>query len=386
MNILIVPTAYPNIYNPYSSIFVQDQAETLANNGVNTYVAGAIPISFKEVWKNKLLKFGKYTFKKDGVNVELFLYPAIPKMRKLNQFIRYILNKRLIEKSIKKSNIDLIHVHNSTAGKVALWVKEKYNIPYCVTEHSSLFSRNMISEEDIKQYQNIYKNSSKNIAVSEKFCTLLKKIYNLEFSFIPNVVNTNYFVNKQKEKSKIFRFINIANLNTNKNQILLLRAFHRSFKGNKNIKLFIIGAGPEYSNLTKEVKELRISEQVTLYGSATREEILKELQNSDVFVLSSKYETFGVVLIEAMSCGLPVLSTKCGGPESIVENKKLGLLVENNDEADLAKAMKESYKTRYDSNTIRDYAIQNFSQNVIAGKLIRVYKDVINEKNSQHSL
>ena len=120
-----------------------------------------------------------------------------------------------------------------------------------------------------------------------------------------------------------------------------------------------------------------MKEQIRLYGFATREEILKELQSSNAFVLSSKYETFGVVLIEAMSCGLPVVSTKCGGPESIIINEKLGLLTDNNNSNALANIMLNVYKSSYDSKYIRESCIENFSQNVVALKIKKVYEDIL---------
>ena len=105
--------------------------------------------------------------------------------------------------------------------------------------------------------------------------------------------------------------------------------------------------------------------------------VLQALQNSDAFVLSSEYETFGVVLIEAMSCGLPVISTKCGGPESIIINDKLGLLVEKNNVNALSNGMNDILNKKYDSQDIREYVIGSFSQIAIANKLKVVYKEII---------
>jgi glycosyltransferase involved in cell wall biosynthesis len=102
---------------------------------------------------------------------------------------------------------------------------------------------------------------------------------------------------------------------------------------------------------------------------------LKQLQHSDAFVLSSNYETFGVVLVEAMSCGLPVVSTKCGGPESIIVNENLGLLVEPTAKA-LAEGMQKMVQTHYDNTVIRNFAIENFSEKVISEKLIDIYKKI----------
>lgn len=381
MNLIILPTSYPNIYNENSAIYVQDQARALAKHeDVEVSVVGAISISFKYIWKKRMLKFGSFKYKKNNVNVVLVLFPSIPKLKRFNNFIRYVLNRRLIRKYSKVSKIDMIHVHNSVAGKAALWYKNKFNIPYLVTEHSSEYSRRVFRSYEMSLYKKIYQNAACNIAVSKEFCKLLSKTFDLSFTYVPNIVDTDFFIPSQKNHGK-FKFINIANLNKNKNQLSLIKAFSNAFMDKKNISLVILGGGPEYDTLTHEIEKLDMKEQITLYGSATRMEVLRELQSSNIFILSSKYETFGVVLIEAMSCGLPVVSTKCGGPESIVNDDKLGLLIEKNDVINgLVNAMIKVYNSTYDNEYIRNYCIENFSENAVTVKLNEIYKDIICQK------
>ncbi|HRS66531.1 MAG TPA: glycosyltransferase, partial [Spirochaetia bacterium] len=175
-----------------------------------------------------------------------------------------------------------------------------------------------------------------------------------------------------------FIFLSIASLDINKNQNTLLEAFAEQFKNNKNIKLIIVGNGPLKNYLIDKSKQLNVEEQVIFFGSATREQVKLLYNSSDAFVLSSKYETFGVVLIEALSCGLPVIATKCGGPESIITNENVGELVAI-DKEQIGKAMLKVYKNyqKYDREYIRKYAIDNFSNSVVVGKLIKIYEDVI---------
>jgi len=97
------------------------------------------------------------------------------------------------------------------------------------------------------------------------------------------------------------------------------------------------------------------------------------LHQSDCFVLSSKVETFGVVLIEAMSCGLPVLSTKCGGPESIVTGPDLGLLC---DQDELSNALHQIAKAAFNKDRIRNYVMEHFSSGSIASQLKAIYFEI----------
>ena len=164
-----------------------------------------------------MFKFGYFKYNNHGVNVKLFLFPAVPKLRSFNNFIRFSLNKMMLKKI--SDDIDIIHVHNSVAGEAALWCKNKFNIPYCVTEHSSAYARGLIKEDEMKIYKKIYQNADYNIAVSKEFCKLLSKTFDLSFKYIPNIVDTDFFIpSKKKYSNKSFKFINIANLNKNKNQ------------------------------------------------------------------------------------------------------------------------------------------------------------------------
>lgn len=376
MNIVILPTSFPNFYNETSSIFVQDQAQAMSKLSVNVNVVGAIPISLKEIVKKKALHFGNVKYIKNNVSVHLFLYPSIPKLKKVNNFFRNKINNFLLNKTHKEREIDVIHVHNSTAGLAALTMYEKKNIPYIITEHSSAYLRNLVSKSEIVNYKHIYKNASCRIAVSKQFCEILEGVFALDFTYIPNIVSQDFFYCKKKSKKRDFTFITVANLLKNKNQELLIKAFAKTFR-NKKVRLLILGAGPEFYNLQNLISRLNIDKKITLYGKANRDNVIFELQNSDAFVLTSIYETFGVVLIEAMACGLPVISTRSGGPNSIITSQDHGELIENNVD-ELSEKMCKIYRNyeMYDKNEISNYVKENFSEKVIANKINNILKAI----------
>lgn len=382
MNVVILPTAFPNFYSEISGIFVQDQAQAMSKLDINVNVIGAVPISFKDILNKRSFNFGNVKYTQNGVAVNLFLYPSLPKMKKINDFFRDRINKFLLKRHYKEQVIDAIHVHNSTAGNAALFMYEKYKIPYIITEHSSAYVRKLISQKEIINFRKIYENARCRIAVSQAFCKILQDIFTLDFVYIPNIVSEDFFICKQNiKKIDEFTFINVANLLKNKNQKLLIEAFAKSFK-NKKVKLQILGGGAELNNLQDLIVQLGVENQIFLFGRASRETVLSEMQKSNVFVLSSIYETFGVVLIEALASGLPVIATKCGGSESIITKQELGELVENDDVEDLSKAMYRVYDNfgQYDSVQITNHAKDNFSEKVIASKIKGVLRKVVKKE------
>jgi glycosyltransferase involved in cell wall biosynthesis len=112
-----------------------------------------------------------------------------------------------------------------------------------------------------------------------------------------------------------------------------------------------------------------------------REQVRDYLQQVDVFVLPSLYETFGVVIIEALASGKPVIATKCGGPECVVTDLN-GLLVPRNDVESLADAlvkMKECLKL-YDPSLIRQDCIDRFSAKEVTKQLEIIYQEILKTK------
>lgn len=380
MKILIIPSWYPNSLNSLGGIFFKEQAEALAKHGHDISVLCINQYSVREILKYKKIVFKNNDFIENYVDTYTVEYPYIPKLHTLRDYISLYLFKIKFKKYVEKNGLpDIIHVHSFAAGKYALWLKENYNIPYVVTEHFSGFARGLLSGSQLLIAEKIFKNSSTNIAVSYEFQNLLEDKFNVEFKYIPNIVNIDFFNPLNKPKNNIFRFINVASLDENKNQKMLIQSFAKVFK-DKNIRLTIVGDGPELLSLKNLIDELQMQEQITLFGRANREEVKTIMQESDAFVLSSQYETFGVVVIEAMACGLPVIATKCGGPESIVQDERVGVLCDI-DENSLSEAMKYLYENRdtYDSEYIAKYTKENFSEEVVCKQLEIIYKDVLNE-------
>ena len=176
-----------------------------------------------------------------------------------------------------------------------------------------------------------------------------------------------------------FRFISVGSLNEVKGFDTLLKAFANSF--DNEAQLIIIGDGPLKDTLIKQAKELSITDRVYFKGRLSREEIVKCLSNANAFVLASRSETFGVSYIEAMAMGLPVIATRCGGPD-VFMNEFCGIMVNVDDVGSLTDAMNNMIKDikNYSPIEIRDYVSSLFSGAVIAKRLESILIEEVNKQ------
>ena len=177
------------------------------------------------------------------------------------------------------------------------------------------------------------------------------------------------------------RFLHVSMLDKNKNVSLILRAFRDAFAGDMNYSLKVGGDGPESPSLIALAKELKIEQQISFLGRLNRDEVRNEMAQADAYLLSSDYETFGVVLIEAMAMGLPVVATRCGGPEDIVR-EQTGLLAPKGDVCAYAAAMKDVVlgRSRWNAETLRSICIAEYGPDAIAARWLDVYDRVVSRE------
>ncbi|WP_083633054.1 glycosyltransferase [Chromohalobacter japonicus] len=124
----------------------------------------------------------------------------------------------------------------------------------------------------------------------------------------------------------IFVVLHVGRLHAQKNQALLLSAFSLAVKSVPDLKLVILGEGEEKKNLERLAGELGVKDSVDFVDF--QDNPYPYYKAADLFVLSSDWEGFGNVIVEALACGTPVISTDCpGGPRTILANGKYGVLV-----------------------------------------------------------
>lgn len=373
MKVAIISRGVPNERYPLYGIFEFDQAKALANNGVEvTFVA----IDFRK-WNDKR-KYGLFQYEYEGVHVFELSLPlnvyrrAIPVLQRL-----LLIPFKAMLKSFGKP--DIVHAHFYSIAAIANILKKKYGIPFVITEHSSKLNKpaSEISDLDKRLAAKAYQNCDQLISVSEALRDNIAQNFGYDSIVIPNMVDHRIFHCRETVLSSTpFFFVSVGNLIPIKAFDILLKAFAK-VKG--NAKLYIIGDGPEKVRLESLISELQLEGQVELLGQFDRSDINKIYQESHVFVLPSRSETFGVSYIEAMYSGLPVIATRCGGPESFVDESN-GLLVPVNDIAALAEAMKNirDHYSNYDPKQISKQCMERFSPKILADKLISVYSNLQN--------
>ena len=277
---------------------------------------------------------------------------------------------------------DVIHAHNAIyAGMLAEEIKQKFGLRYILTEHSSTFALKQLDSETVKLVKKAYDGASGLFAVSQAFADLLNKLFSFQrFHYLPNVLDQqleNFPYKAVASSPNKFVFLHIAVLLPVKDQATLLNAFQLVFRNNPAAELWIGGHGELLDSLKKQAETLGIQDSVKFLGLLNRDEVIQRIQACDCFVLSSKYETFGVVVIEAMLFGKPVIVTRCGVGQSLVD-EKIGYVVDVGNADQLSQAMKKMMETRanYNAEHIRRVTIDQFGKNAFVKKINKIYSEV----------
>lgn len=356
-------------------IFVLRQAEALKKMNVDVGVLYSNTYSIKRVLKERRFITGLKKSTKRGFP-EWIYYILKTQIRTIDRWLQFQGGKRLFKKYIKVyGKPDVVHLHVYEAGKIALWIKKHYGIPYIVTEHFTGFARGLVQNRELEFASQVYKESHSNIAVSENFCNLLTNMTHNQFLTIPNSVNCESFALKSIQKP-IYQFVSIGFLDKKKNFELQIKAMKYLKERGVQATLIIMGDGVLKGELTKLIVDEGVDDIVNLNGRAEREDIINILSESDCFLSSSLIETFGIVVIEAMSAGLPSIVTRSGGPESIIKENFLGII--SGFEVELyAEDMIRIMNSNWNHKKIRDYAISHYSEEVVLKKQIELYNKVL---------
>lgn len=386
MHVLIIPSWYPKNATDWGGSFFREHAIALNDAGMKVgVIASALrPMSrpLEAIFGRNGIEFevdeGMPTFRSSAAN-----FP--PRMPRLARRRTVSMTLRLYEAYIAAyGKPDLIHAQSAlNAGCAALKLKELHGIPYIVHEHSSAFARGLLGAEELLIAKEVFDEAAQVYAVSSVFADILARVTGIKahaVGTIPNIVAGRLLSAPfARRHSGEFRFLHVSGLDENKNVQLALRAFAREFRGVPGISIRIVGDGPKGLALKALAQQLGVDGQTEFVGALSRDQIVDTFAESDAFVLPSSFETFGVVLIEAMAMGLPVVATRCGGPEDIV-SEATGFLVDKDDLAGFASAMGAlvAIKKFDDRQALRDRCRLRYGAEAITTQWGAAYGQVLN--------
>jgi glycosyltransferase involved in cell wall biosynthesis len=367
LKILFLPAWYPSVDNPFQGIFVKEHAKAAAifNDIVVLY-------AYPGEVLHTLRPYYVYDNIEDGIRT----------IRVKHRGIAYYWSilatfHNLITEGWKP---DIIHAHVYSAGEAALMLGRLYKIPVIITEHSTMIATHSVPKREKYRMQLVMNKAHLILPVSEDLGRSIKDYYGIrtKIRIVPNTVNSTlyHYTRKQNKTDLKKRMLAVCFLTSRKGIDFLLEALEQLSKNRRDFLLDIVGDGPNREEYEKLSNKLGLGDIVTFHGR--QPEIVSFMQSCDFFVLPSMYENFGVVYIEAMASGKPVIATDAGGPREIV-NEDVGILVPPRNVDILKQAieyMLDNYQI-YSPEKIAQYAKTNFSYEVVGNLLDNVYRDVL---------
>ncbi|KUH34402.1 hypothetical protein APY94_01855 [Thermococcus celericrescens] len=290
----------------------------------------------------------------------------------------------------ERFRFDIIHAHFTwPSGFVAYRLKRNLGIPIVVTTHALHKSRveffNKINALDF------WHQTDAIINVSKKCYDLLKEmgIDETKLWYIPNGVDLEKFfpmsTSEARERLGIPQdkkiLLSVGNLVEKKGFEYGITAMKKVVRVRRDVELYIIGDGYLKEKLKQLISTNGLNDFVHLVGFKPHSQIPLWMNAADVFLLPSIVENFGVVNIEAMACGKPIVSTYNGGSEEIITSEDYGLLCPSRDPECLAEKILIALEKEWNRAKIRKHA-EIFGWKNITAKTLNVYQEVIsrNEK------
>lgn len=379
MKILVCGKGYCSGWNQSKSIpFIVDQASALKQAGHDVRIVSVDSRSLRKIRPHGLQR----SIQRD---IPSFFYslpvgPIHPLL--CRPLCIYAANKAIAAAVADGWTPDVVHAHfGDIAFAFARFAKKK-GIPFVVTEHFS--GMNQIQPPNhrvLELCRYSYLQADRLLAVGETLKGNIQKHTGYSATVVPNVLDSVFFTSchSATEPQPGFQFITAGHLIPRKNHEIVIKTFAKL--PYPDARLVICGDGPLRQELETLAQTLNVQDRVCFLGNVSRELLAQKYHESSCFVLASRLETFGVVYIEAMACGLPVIATRCGGPEDFVTPEN-GCLIDCDSPDQLESAMKEAYlnRNRFSSHEISDFAYSRYSPDVIAYRLTEHYRDLLSNR------
>ena len=302
------------------SVYVQQISKYLSENHRVTVVTGEKADSFTD----KNLEFISLDIFESELNVE-------DKEIYLQEF------KNKLVDSLDLNSFDVIHAHYWLSGLVAKEISNELNIPFIFTSHSLGIFLDGYNKERV-DCEKIVMTSTNLVTASSIFETMLiADTYKIDENKIkkitPGVDRKIFIPDLSVEKENII--LSIGRIQEQKGQLQTIEFLNNFKKIQNDFKCYFVGGpsgkhGNEYLHELKQtIKDFNLDKHVEFLGDLPQTEIIELFKKAKLLIHTSKFETFGLVAIEANTMGVPVLTTNNGSLMEIIENNKNGYLSEN---------------------------------------------------------
>ena len=331
-------------------------------------------------YENKLDKF------KDIVN-DVYIVNMTREIR-LKQDIKATLQ---IRKLLKKIKPDILYLHSSKAGaygRIAMLFNRKVKILY--NAHGWYFNADMSTKKKkiiilIEKILALRANKIINISKSEYDSALKYKIApERKMCVIENGIDFTKFEGCDKYREETRKKYNISDneivigvvgrLSEQKDPMTTIKAFNEVYKENKNVRLMYVGSGELEDEIMKYAKENNLQHLVTITGWVDNTE--RYIPAFDIAILPSKWEGFGLAIIEYMACRKPIVASKVGGILNIIKSEDNGLLVEIGNVNKLAECIVKYIDNKEIYNKIVNYNYSYVIKNFDINKLVEEHKSI----------
>lgn len=278
---------------------------------------------------------------------------------------------------------DLLHAHVFDAGFAAVLLGKLYRLPVVITEHFTAFPMKALSRRQVRKARFAFSRAQLVLPVSLPLQRAIEGYgIRARFRVVPNPVDTALFHPKAAVPSaQVKRLLSVCALDGRhkKGIPVLLQALASLRKKREDWVLDVIGDGPARDGYVQRAAELALLDKVSFLGARPHAEIAERMRESHLLVVSSLYETFSVVAIEALATGTPVLATRCGGPEEFI-TPEVGMLVPSNDAEALCRGIDYmlDHLTDFPPSRLSAYAAERFSLASVGRQLHAVYEECLN--------
>ena len=378
--VLVLPSWYPSKLDKFNGDFNERLVHAVANYRAQIVVY----VSTKK--RSNLEEIEISEEKNVIIYKAYFIYS---RFNLVNAFRMFKLYSKIFKIIFKEHGLPLL-VHNYVffpSGLVSVYLKYRYKLKIVLTEHWTLFNyadnEKHIYTHSLFQkliYSIILRVIDSVISVSESLgLSISEWTKGAKTYILPNVVDTTFFnrIGVEKLDKQYFNFIHVSDIGMKKNVESMLNVFSKLLKTGAKVKLTLIGE--ERENILKIIKDNDLlKENVSFLGEVSYKHVAENMKNSDAFILFSKYENMPCVILEALCCGLPIISSSVGGIATVV-NKTNGLLVESENEEQLYEAiilMMKNYH-QYDTKSISENAISAYNYKHIGKQTDEIYLETL---------